>query len=182
MLTKAHVLFARSYFLILALTIVVTSANLFFGWSVVFYLPFFVGGAGSLLLYFIKTSALKKIPQQDREHLRTQAKIICHASCASVYIIGAFLLLVFYNTNFFAAWSFHIWIIPVLIVTAGFTKEFGIILLLLSGIILALFVLSLDGLLGRAVTAMGMGSFWGFSFYFLLVFLNDIIENQRQQS
>ena len=181
MLTRARVLFADTYFLLLALTAVVVGINLFFGWSGAFYLPFIIGGAGSLILYFLITSVYEKSSAQDMKQLRIQAKIICHAYCASVYIVGAFLLLVFYNANFFASWSFHVWIVPVLIVSAGFTREFGLILSLLCGIVVALFVLSLDGLLGRAVTAIGMGSFWGFSFYFLLVFLNDIIENKRQR-
>jgi len=180
MLSKAQALFAHTYFLLLALTAVTVATNLFFGWSAVFYLPFIVGGAGSLLLYFIKISVLKKSAQS--ESLKIQAKIICHACCASVYIIGAFLLLVFYNANFFAAWSFHVWIIPILIViaAAGSKKDIGAISLLLFGIFISLFVLDLDGLLGRSVTAIGMGSFWGFSFYYLLVFLNDILENMRK--
>ena len=181
MLPKAHASFAQIYFLLLALTAVVVGTNLLFGWSIVFYLPFIVGGAGSLLLYLLKLSAIKKHPAQDRKYLKTQAKIFCHALCASVYIVGAFLLLVFYNANFIAAWSFHVWIIPVLIVAVGLGREFFLMLLLLFGIFVALFVLNLEGLLGRTVTAIGMGSFWGFSFYFLLVFLNDIIENIKQR-
>ena len=180
MLTKARILFAHTYFLLLALTAVVVGINLFFDWSVAFYLPFIIGGLGSLILYTFMIT-IKKSSAQDMKQHKIQAKIICHAFCASVYIIGAFLLLVFYNTNFFAAWSFHVWIIPVLIVSAGFTRDFGLIVLLLCGVFAALFVLSFEGLLGRAITAIGMGSFWGFSFYFLLVFLNDIIENKRQR-
>jgi len=181
MLTKARVLFAHTYFLLLALTAVVVGINLFFGWSAAFYLPFIIGGAGSLVLYIFMMSTHKNSSAQDAKQHRIKAKIICHAFCASAYIIGAFLLLVFYNTNFFAAWSFHVWIIPVLIVSAGFTREFGLMILLLCGVFAALFVLNLNGLLGRSVTAIGMGSFWGFSFYFLLVFLSDIIENRRQR-
>jgi len=173
MLSKTQILISHTYFLLLVATAVVVAVNLFFGWSIVFYLPFIVGGAGSLILYIIQVSVFKKPA--------TQAKIICHAGCASVYIIGAFLLLVFYNTNFYASWSFHVWIISVLIVISGSKKEFGVILLLLFGIFMALFVLNLDGLLGRSVTAIGMGSFWGFSFYFLLMFLTDIIENTKQR-
>jgi len=71
-----------------------------------------------------------------------------------------------------------VWIIPVLIITAGLNKDFGFILLLLFGIFISLFVLNLDGLLGRSVTAIGMGSFWGFSFYFLLVFLTSLLEDK----
>jgi hypothetical protein len=168
------------YFLLLVLTAIAVAVNLFFGWSFVFFLPFIVGGAGSMLLYFSKVSRIKE-PEQNTD-LKTQAKIVCHACCASVYIVGAFLLLVFYDTNFFAAWSFHVWIIPVLIVTAQSKKEFGFMLLLLFGIFMSLFVLDLDGLLGRSVSAIGMGSFWGFSFYFLLVFLTDIIESTKNRT
>jgi hypothetical protein len=159
------------YFLLLAATVVVVVVNLFFGWSIVFYLPFIVGGVGSFIFYIVQVSVLEKPTKQ--------AKIICHAGCASVYIIGAFLLLVFYDTNFYASWSFHVWIISVLVVVAGSKKDFVVISLLLFCMFLSLFVLDLSGLLGRAVTAIGMGSFWGFSFYFLLVFLADIIENSR---
>jgi len=180
MLSKTQDLFANTYFLLLALTAVAIVINLFFGWSVVFYLPFIIGGAGSLLLYLAKVSALKK--SEQNVDLKTQAKIVCHACCASVYIVGAFLLLVFYNADFFAAWSFHVWIIPVLIVTAKPKKEFAFMLLLLFGIFMSLFVLDLYGLLGRSVTAIGMGSFWGFSFYFLLVFLTDILESTKRRT
>ena len=185
MSTKARVLFANTYFLLIALSFIVVAINLFFEWSAAFYLPFIFGGAGSLFLYFLTISSYKKkIPhaKQDIEQFKIQTKIICHAWCASVYIIGAFLLMVFYDANFFAAWSFHIWIIPVLIVSAGLTREFGLTVLLLGGVFVALFILSLDGLVGWAVTAIGMGSFWGFSFYFLLVFLNDIIENKKEHN
>ena len=174
MLSKKQTLFANTYFLLLALTAVVVTINLFFRWSVVFYLPFIIGGAGSLLLYFVKTSFLKK-SAQDAE-LKNQAKIICHAFCGAVYIIGAFVLLVFYNVFFLAAWSFHVWVIPVLVVAAGSKKDFGYIAILLFGIFILLFVLDLDGLAGRTTTAIGMGSFWGFAFYYLLVFLTDIVE------
>ena len=179
MLSKTQALFAHTYFLLLALSAIVVTVNLSFGWSFVFYLPFIVGGAGSLLLYIVKISVTKKSARTETAKIR--AKTICHACCACVYIIGAFLLLVFYNVNFFASWSFHVWIIPVLIITAGLNKDFGFILLLLFGIFISLFVLNLDGLLGRSVTAIGMGSFWGFSFYFLLMFLTDIIENTKQR-
>ena len=180
MVSKAQILFAHTYFLLLALTAVVVVVNLFFNRAIVFYLPFVVGGAGSMLLYFIRISSLKKSAQS--ESFKIQAKTISHAYCASVYIIGAFLLLVFYNVNFFAAWSFHVWIIPILIANAGSKKDIVFISMLLLGIFISLFVLDLDGLLGRSVTAIGMGSFWGFSFYFLLAFLNDILENTRQRT
>jgi len=172
MLSKTQTLVtAHIYFLLLAATLVVVTINLFYGWSIIFYLPFIVGGVGSLLLYIVQVSVLKKPV--------IQARIICHAACASAYIIGAFLLLVFYNTNFYASWSFHVWIISVLIVVSGSKKDLGVVLLLIFGMFMSLFVLNLGGLLGRAVTAIGMGSFWGFSFYFLLVFLTDIIENTK---
>jgi len=168
-MSKTLVLFAHTYFLLLTLTAVIVTVNLFLGQSFVFYLPFIIGGVGSLILYFIKAHTLKM-----------RAKVLCHACCASIYIIGAFLLLVFYNIDFFASWSFHIWIIPVLIIAAGANKDFWFILLLLSGIFISLFVLDFGGLLGQVVTAIGMGSFWGFSFYFLLVFLHDILEENYE--
>ena len=154
-------LFSHTYFLLLALTVIVVMVNLLFGWSFVFYLPFIVGGVGSLVLYLAK-----------------KAKNVCNAFCASVYIIGAFLLLVFYDVNFFASWSFHVWIIPVLILSAKAKKDFVFMLLFLIGIFISLFILDLDGLVGRAITSIGMGSFWGFSFYFLLMFLTDIIKKE----
>ena len=180
MLSRAQILFANTYYLLLALTVVAVSINLFFDWFFVFFLPFIIGGVGSLILFIIKTAAARTSKEDPQALMKI--KIICHACCASVYIIGAFLLLVFYNANFYAAWSFHIWIIPMLIVAGEIKKERRLMLLLLFGIFMALFVLDLGGLLGRTVFAMGMGSFWGFSFYFLLVFLNDITEHTKKHT
>ena len=171
--SKTQSIFANTYFLLLLLTVIVAVPNLLYGSSFALFLPFIVGGLGSLILYFAKT--LKKPPQS--EHEKTQTKIICHAFCGCVYIIGAFLLLVFYNAGFIASWSFHVWIIPSLIVTATRSKkDFAFKATLLFGIFLSLFVLEFGGLLGRTVTAIGMGSFWGFSFYHLLSFLTYIME------
>ena len=180
MFSRAQSVFARTYFLLLMLTGVVVGVNLFFGWPLVFYLPFITGGVGSLALYLVKKASLKKSAQDNA--LKTQAKIICHAWCASVYIIGAFLLLVFTDSNFYASWSFHIWIVPVVIVASVSVKDVMVLFLLLLAIFVALFVLNIGGLPGQVVTAAGMGSFWGFAFYFLLVFLNNIIENTRNRA
>jgi len=176
--TKTQSLFAGTYFLLLFLTGVVVIANLLFGESLPLFLPFIIGGLGSLLLYIVKT--LKKPSQSESEKIHT--KIICHAFCGSVYVIGAFLLLVFYNAGFIASWSFHVWIIPSLIVASRSKKDFAFMVLLLFGIFLSLFVLEFQGLLGRTVTAIGMGSFWGFAFYHLLSFLTYIIEVNKDKA
>ncbi|MCL2170667.1 MAG: hypothetical protein FWB71_00825, partial [Defluviitaleaceae bacterium] len=118
------------------------------------------------------------------EDEKIRMKIVCHAFCGCVYIIGAFLLLVFYDAGLVAPWSFHVWIIPSLIAAIGVKKDFALMLLLLFGIFLSLFVLDFGGLLGRAVTAIGMGSFWGFAFYYLLSFLTritDVYKNKKHQ-
>jgi uncharacterized membrane protein len=171
-------MFAGTYFLLLFLSAAVAMLNLLYGESLAFFLPFIIGGLGSLLLYFAKTL---KNPYQG-EHEKNQAKTICHAFCGCVYIIGAFLLLVFYDAGFVASWSFHVWIIPSLIVAFRSKKDFVFMALLLFGIFLSLFVLEFEGLLGRAVTAVGMGSFWGFAFYHLLSFLTRISDIYKHKA
>ncbi|MCL1863248.1 MAG: hypothetical protein FWF78_06765 [Defluviitaleaceae bacterium] len=170
-ISKQDILFAHTYFLTLALTAFIVVFNLFYGRSMVFYIPFAVGGGGSFVLYVL----LNHIKRHARD-IKIKSKIICHACCSAIYIIGAFILLVFYNLDFVVAWSYHIWIVSILMVAALRFKHNAFIFALLVGIFLILFVLETIGLLGAAVWAMAIGGFWGFSFYFLLGFWSDIKE------
>lgn len=161
---KDH-LYARTYFLILALTLVSIIYNLFYNWPLVFHAPFLIGGGGSLIYYL---SRIYTGP--GTEEFKIKTKVICHAYCSAVYIAGAFILLVFYESH----WLLHIWIVPV-VVSARRTREIVPILSLLFFIFMLMTVIEIEGLLGNVLKAVGFGTFWGFSFYFLLKSLNEMI-------
>lgn len=164
---RQDMLFAKTYFLTLALTVVIVAVNLAYGNFIpAFYLPFVIGGAGSFLLYIVK--------RHSNAYQVEQLKLICHSFCSVMYIVGAFVLLVFFNVGLLPAWSYHIWLIPTLIVAALNFKQHISLFVLVLFIFIALFVLDLDGLPGSAVSAIAMGSFWGLAFYFLMGFWNDI--------
>ena len=161
---KQETFFAKTYFLTLALTVVTVVINIAYSnFMLVFYIPFFIGGAGSFLFYLLKS----------RSYQLQNLKLICHYLCSSTYIIGAFVLLVFFNVGFLAAWSYHIWLLPILIIAALNFKQHFLLFVLVLFIFIALFVINLEGLPGNALRAIAMGSFWGISFYFLLGFYND---------
>lgn len=171
-ITKQDLFFAYTYFFTLALTAFALVFNLLNGDSIIFYLPFVIGSGGSLLLYVLLNRVKSDSPKTTESKI--QSRVICHAFCSAVYIIGAFILLVFYNLDFAFAWLYYMWIIPILMVAALRPKHNALIFVLSLAIFAILFVLNIDGLLGATVRAMAMGGFWGISFYFLLGFWSDI--------
>ncbi|MCL1883123.1 MAG: hypothetical protein FWF81_05135 [Defluviitaleaceae bacterium] len=164
-ITKQDIFFANTYFLTLALTFAVVVFSLFYVESVIFYVPFIVGGVGSLIFYAV----LRK-----KDGLKIKSRIVCHALCSTVYIVGAFFMLVFYELDFLTSWSYHVWIVSVLIGAFIKFKHNVLIFALLFGIFIILFVLDIGGLFGAVMRAMAIGGFWGFAFYILLGFWSDI--------
>ena len=170
--TEQDMLFAHTYFLTLFLTVAVVLFNIVYGSPLVFYLPFVTGSFGSLLLYIFLISA--HAHDSELQNLKFRAKIVCHSFCCTAYIIGAFCMLVFYDFGFIISWSYHIWVVPVLMVATLQPKHNAPLFILFFSIGLALTVLELYGIFGAIIQSMAMGGFWGLSFYFLLGFWSDI--------
>ena len=165
---------AKTYFLILGLTLIVIVFNLIFGdGTIFFYLPFIIGGGGSLLYYLYKT-----YKDRGNRQLQRQTKILCHAFCSSVYIVGAFLLMVLYSPNFIASWSFHVWVVYAFISVCHSWKSISLILFLLLGAFMVFFAVEDEGLIIAAIRSIAIGGFWGFSFYSLLLYLERIIHRK----
>lgn len=168
--TKQDIVFANMYFFTLILTAVVVLIKLLGNAPAAHYLPFAIGGIGSLFIYVY----LIYIGNFNCKQLKIKSKILCHSLCSAVYIIGAFVLLVFSDVDFISAWLYHIWIIPILILSSMQIRRNGFVFVLIFGIFISLFVLDTYGVVSAAIRAAAMGSFWGFSFYFLLGFWSDM--------
>ena len=192
-LSNEDILFAQTYFVVLAVMGIVTLINLFINSSIVFYIPFIIGGGGSLLFYIIKnltlnfsfignTISVSKENESFKKSCKIRTKIFCHTFCSAINIAGAFILLVFYSHSLFAIWTLHVWIIPILIIAAHSIKNNVLIFIFLLGVCTALFVLDGNSISARIMQAVAMGSFWGFSFYYLLAFLNDLLQMSIKES
>lgn len=187
---EANKIFARTYFLLLSLTVVEVAIKLFFDRTFALYLPEIIGSGVSFLFLLIRYTHMGVLFRRDTderiEDFKIRTKGMCHVYCFVVYLISGVVMLLFYPDNIAALGSFFIWIIPAGVMShhiikngllawgSNQSKKRGImtfrvgvpIASLFFGVFMAWFTMDNETLWQTVLHACILALLWGIPFYF----------------
>lgn len=116
-----------SYFLFLAMALLVTAIQLFFERSLIAYLPAMVGGAGSLIFLLARYASQGMLfNRQTDERIaatKSQIKTQCAIWCLWVYVIGGVVLLLLEASPMVLLGTLATWFLPALVITVRIIRR-----------------------------------------------------------
>jgi ABC-type multidrug transport system fused ATPase/permease subunit len=124
---ETHEEYARVYFLFVALSVIVTFAQLFLTRQIIAFLPAIIGTGGSLAYFifrYIQEGLLSSHETDERiADYKARVKSRCFIFCLSVYVIVA-LPMLFFDVPILMLWAVYLtWFVPAAIAVVRITKR-----------------------------------------------------------